>query len=256
MPTALSAPVTQRRCWDAQDALVTYWMDEHMQQDETLRDLVRTLLMALEIRDEYTRRHCQRVAYLCLQLARQMECGIDEQRIVLLGGLLHDIGKIGIDDHILQKPGPLTRQELQQIHMHPEMGCQILSDVKALSPVLPIILCHHEQWDGGGYPGSLRGRTIPRLARICAVADAVDAMTSDRCYQKALPRTQMEQILADGAGRQWDPSVVEAYFCCSRHAVKEPHADRCDLATSHDRLLAPNFSARNGASRHGASRQN
>jgi HD-GYP domain-containing protein (c-di-GMP phosphodiesterase class II) len=129
-----------------------------------------------------------------------------------MAGLVHDIGKIGIADSVLRKPGRLTEAEFEHIKLHPELGYKILKDIKQLSDVLPVVLHHHEQWDGRGYPHGLAGEQIPFLARICAVADAYDAMSSDRPYRKGMPEEKVVRIFKEGAGSQWDADVVNAFF--------------------------------------------
>jgi HD-GYP domain-containing protein (c-di-GMP phosphodiesterase class II) len=129
-----------------------------------------------------------------------------------LSGLLHDIGKIGIDDQVLRKPGKLTVTEYEHIKVHAEIGYRILKDLKQLDQVLPAVRHHHEAWNGSGYPRGLAGEQIPLYARIVAVADACDAMSSDRPYRKGIPEQKLDAILREGAGGQWDPRVIEAYF--------------------------------------------
>ena len=137
-----------------------------------------------------------------------------------MAGLLHDIGKIGITDSVLQKPGSLTTDEFQHIQQHPRLGFNILADIRQLSDVLPIVLHHHEQWNGKGYPAQLQGDEIPLLARITAVADAFDAMTSNRPYRDGMPLEKVEEILRNGSGSQWDPTVIDAYFS-AREDIKQ-----------------------------------
>ncbi len=129
-----------------------------------------------------------------------------------LSGLLHDIGKIGIDDNVLRKPDRLTPEEFEHIKTHTVIGHRILRDLKQLDQVLPVVLHHHEQWDGNGYPAGLAGEEIPLLARIVAVADSFDAMASDRPYRKGMSLEKLNSILISGAGQQWDARVVEAFF--------------------------------------------
>jgi HD-GYP domain-containing protein (c-di-GMP phosphodiesterase class II) len=145
-------------------------------------------------------------------LARRMGCSTEELDTIYLSGLLHDIGKIGIDDNVLRKPGALTEEELEHIKTHPELGFKILNGVKQLDKVLPIVLHHHEAWDGAGYPAGLKAEECPMLARFVAVADSIDAMSSDRPYRKGIPDEKLDKILRDGAGRQWDPQVINAVF--------------------------------------------
>jgi HD-GYP domain-containing protein (c-di-GMP phosphodiesterase class II) len=129
-----------------------------------------------------------------------------------MAGLLHDVGKIGIDDNVLRKAGHLTDVEFEHIKKHPELGYRILADLKPLADVLPAVLHHHEQWDGGGYPFGISGDAIPQIARILAVADAYDAMTSDRPYRRGMAEDKVQEIFRNGAGKFWDPEVVDAFF--------------------------------------------
>ena len=140
--------------------------------------------------------------------------GLDPEQLntLYMSGLLHDVGKIGIDDNVLRKPGKLTEAEYEHIKMHPTLGHKILKDIKQLDQVLPVVLHHHEQWDGGGYPYALEDEETPLLARITAVADAFDAMSSDRPYRQGMPDERLDDILREGAGTQWDPAVVDAFF--------------------------------------------
>jgi HD-GYP domain-containing protein (c-di-GMP phosphodiesterase class II) len=131
---------------------------------------------------------------------------------IYLAGLLHDVGKIGVSDAVLRKPGKLDVDEYEEIKTHAEKGWGILSDLEQLSYVLPGVLCHHETYDGRGYPDKLRGEEIPIDGRILAVADAYDAMTSDRPYRAGMPQEKAEEILRAGAGSQWDPRVVETFL--------------------------------------------
>ncbi len=128
------------------------------------------------------------------------------------GGLLHDIGKIGIPDVILLKPGPLTDEEWQIMRQHPEIGARIVANVPFLSDVIPIIRGHHERWDGSGYPQGLRGEQIPLLARIFAVADAFDALISDRPYRKGIFLKTALAYLKEHAGTLFDPEIVAAFI--------------------------------------------
>jgi HD-GYP domain-containing protein (c-di-GMP phosphodiesterase class II) len=127
---------------------------------------------------------------------------------------LHDIGKIGVDDRVLNKPGPLSREEFEQVKLHPQLGYDILKGVPQLEKILPIVLHHHEASDGSGYPARLAGEDTPLLARIAAVADAYDAMLSDRPYRSGLTGEALDAVFRDGAGKQWDARVVDAFFAC------------------------------------------
>jgi HD-GYP domain-containing protein (c-di-GMP phosphodiesterase class II) len=152
------------------------------------------------------------VARIAVCLAGEMRLGNDELEALYLGGLLHDIGKIGIDDRVLNKPGPLTFEEFEQVKLHPKFGYDLLQGVRPLEKVLPMVLYHHEAWDGTGYPQQLKGDETPRLARIMAVADACDAMSSDRPYRPGLAEDEVDELFREGAGRQWAPEVVAALF--------------------------------------------
>lgn len=126
--------------------------------------------------------------------------------------MLHDIGKIGVNDAILQKEGRLTSEELDEVKKHPEIGYNILCGLKSLRPLLPGVRSHHENYAGGGYPDGLAGEAIPLMARILAVADAYDAMRSDRPYRQGLPVEKIEEIFNNNHRGQWDPAIIAAYF--------------------------------------------
>jgi HD-GYP domain-containing protein (c-di-GMP phosphodiesterase class II) len=143
--------------------------------------------------------------------------------------LLHDIGKIGIDDSVLRKPGGLTDEEYEHIKGHVSIGHRILIDLKKMDDVLPVVLHHHESWDGSGYPGHLPSEAIPRSARIVAVADAFDAMSSDRPYRKGMADEKIDAIFREGAGKQWDPEVVAALFRARDDLRKIIRRERIDL---------------------------
>jgi HD-GYP domain-containing protein (c-di-GMP phosphodiesterase class II) len=139
-------------------------------------------------------------------------CSTEELNTIYLSGLLHDIGKIGIDDNVLRKPSALTPAEYEHIKTHPELGCRILEGVKQLDKVMPVVRHHHEAWNGTGYPAGLKAEETPFLARVVAVADSIDAMSSDRPYRKGMPDEKLDAILRDGSGKQWDPKIIEAAF--------------------------------------------
>jgi HD-GYP domain-containing protein (c-di-GMP phosphodiesterase class II) len=183
---------------------------------EMLFGLVRCLTSALDARDPYTWGHSERVARIAVRLATQLGQPESQRSELYLGGLLHDIGKIGVPDAVLRKPGKLTDEEFDQVKQHVLIGDAVLAHVRQLTHLRPVVRSHHEQYDGQGYPDGLRGDNIPLLARITAVADSCDAMMSDRPYRKGLPAERIEAILTEGAGRQWDPTVVEAFFACRR----------------------------------------
>lgn len=181
-------------------------------QTELLAGVVRALSSAIDAKDPYTRGHSDRVARVAVRLTKQLGHSLEFQQTVYLSGLLHDIGKIGIEDEVLRKPGRLTDAEYEHIKLHPEIGYKILVGLKKFDNVLPGVLHHHEAWDGRGYPHGLKGEEIPLMARIIAVADSFDAMGSDRPYRKGMPEEKLDAILREGAGSQWDADVIEAFF--------------------------------------------
>jgi HD-GYP domain-containing protein (c-di-GMP phosphodiesterase class II) len=172
--------------------------------------VVRALSSAIDAKDPYTCGHSERVARLARIVAQELGLAEDDRNRIYLSGLLHDVGKIGIRDSVLGKPGRLTPDELSHIQEHPRIGFEILSGVRQLKPVLAGVRNHHENYDGTGYPDGLSGEGIPLMARIVAVADAYDAMSSDRPYRKGMDRDQIERIFRQGAGKQWDERAVQA----------------------------------------------
>ncbi len=182
------------------------------EHDDLLLSFVRSLVSTLDAKDPYTRGHSERVALISRRLGVQLGLPHDDLRDIYLAGLLHDIGKIGVDDQILRKTGPLTREEFEVVKRHPVIGYNILAGLKNLKAVLPGVRHHHEAYSGRGYPDGLKGESIPMMARIIAVADSYDAMTSDRPYRKGLTVARLEEIFKEGGAIQWDPNVVAAYF--------------------------------------------
>lgn len=182
------------------------------EHDELLIDFVRSLVSTLDAKDPYTRGHSERVALIARRLSDELGLSADEQNDIYLSSLLHDIGKVGVDDRILRKPDQLTPEEFEQVQRHPDIGYQILKPLKRLQQILPGVRSHHEAVNGRGYPQGLKGDEIPLMARILAVADSYDAMSSDRPYRRGMPLDRVEEIFRRGAGEQWDRRVVEAYF--------------------------------------------
>ena len=172
---------------------------------------IRALAAALDARDPYTAGHSERVSQISVVIARQLHLPESEVAIIRLGALLHDIGKIGLADEILQKPTPLSPDEFEQIKRHPALGARILRQVSFLEPHLPIVELHHERPDGHGYPFGLRGDEVPLAARIVHVADAYDAMTSARAYRPARPLGAAVAELRLYSGTQFDPDCVKAF---------------------------------------------
>ncbi len=170
------------------------------------------LVAAVDNKDRYTRRHSEDVLTYSLQIARALGLSDSAQHDIEVAALLHDVGKIGVPDHILRKPGRLTAEEFEAVMQHPMMGAVIVGAVPGFEETLDAIRHHHERWDGGGYPFGLRGEEIPFTARLLAVADAFSAMTTDRPYRKGLSVESARHILAEGAGSQWDPACIAAFL--------------------------------------------
>ena len=168
-------------------------------------ETIEALTSALEARDPYTRAHTGRIRDLATAIALALRVPRPVRDAVHFGALLHDVGKIGISDSILQKPGPLSETEWKIMRRHPEIGVRMLRGIDFLAPALDVVMYHHERWDGGGYPAGLRGDAIPLAARIVAVCDAFDAMTTDRPYREALSIDRALDELAAVAGTQLDP---------------------------------------------------
>ena len=166
---------------------------------------------ALEVRDLYTRRHSTRVARLAQMIAEEMRCTEEELDMINVAGSLHDIGKIGIRDDILLKPGRLTEDEYEKIKEHPAIGADIISKLGLWDREAKIIRHHHERFDGTGYPDGLKGKQIPKLARILSVADCYDAMASDRAYRKKMEKDVILGIIDENSGTQFDPKVVAVF---------------------------------------------
>jgi putative nucleotidyltransferase with HDIG domain len=167
---------------------------------------------ALDLRDKDTHGHALRVAEMTLNLAIEMGIGPEQLSVFRQGALLHDIGKMGVPDNILLKPGPLTEAEWEIMRQHPAYAYQLLSPISYLRPALEIPYCHHEKWDGTGYPRGLIGLGIPLPARIFAVIDVWDALSSNRPYREAWPDKKVQEYLQSQAGISFDPQVVDAFI--------------------------------------------
>ena len=176
--------------------------------DETLE----ALGAALDLRDSETEGHSRRVSLYCFEMAQKMGCPNEQLRQIARGSYLHDIGKIGIPDSILLKPGKLTAEETSVMRTHARIGYDLVCRIAFLAPAAEIVLTHQERYDGTGYPQGLVGDEIPLGARIFAVADTLDAMTSDRSYRLALPFSEARAEIAREAGRQFDPEVVKIFL--------------------------------------------
>lgn len=203
---ASSRDITERK--QSQEALQIAHADLQEAYDRTIEGWVK----ALDLRDRETEGHTQRVTEITVKLARKLNCTEDELVHIRRGALLHDMGKMGIPDEILQKPGPLTDDEWVVMRRHPQYAYQMLSPIKYLSQALVIPYYHHERWDGSGYPHKLKGKDIPLHARFFAVVDVWDALQSDRPYRKGLPSKEIVEYLQKEAGRLFDPEIVEIFI--------------------------------------------
>jgi response regulator RpfG family c-di-GMP phosphodiesterase len=179
---------------------------------EINRDILFSLASAVEAKDTYTRGHSERVGAYGVKLGRALSLTTGEIELLRMAGVLHDIGKIGVPDHILNKPAGLSPDETKVMRQHPGVGRTILSKVASLEGILPIVTHHHEHVNGQGYPDGLAGTDIPFLARALSVVDSFEAMTSDRAYHPARNQDQAVRLLADGAGTQWDAEVVAVWL--------------------------------------------
>lgn len=176
-------------------------------------ELANSLAGAIDAKDPYTKGHSTSVSRYSEALARAINLPEDEVQRIKLGALLHDVGKIGIPENVLKKPGKLDGEEWEIMKQHPVIGAEkVLKPNEALRDLIPIVKYHHEHIDGSGYPERLKGDEIPLAARIVAVADTYHALISDRPYRKGMSVEKACEILKDGAGKQWDPDLVRQFI--------------------------------------------
>jgi putative nucleotidyltransferase with HDIG domain len=203
--------------------------NHHLKQmDRLYLSTVETLAMAIDAKDDVTHSHVRRVQAYAIGLARAL--GIADEptiKAIEAAALLHDTGKLGVPEHILNKPGGLTAPEFEQMKRHVDIGADILALVDFPYPVVPIVRCHHENWDGTGYPRGVTGENIPIGARILSVVDCFDALTSDRPYRRALTDTAAIEILLERRGRMYDPRVVDTFIQVYR-TIEVSHADKTE----------------------------
>ena len=181
------------------------------QRLESVQSILAALANAVEAKDPSTQHHCNRMAALALGLARSSGIGADALEAVGYGAVLHDVGKIGVPEHVLLKPGPLDEEDWAHMREHPGIGATIVEPLQLGKLVAPIVRSHHERWDGGGYPDGLRGDQIPVGARIVAVVDAYDAITQERPYRKARSSDDAREEIIAGAGSQFDSELARAF---------------------------------------------
>jgi len=198
----------------------------------TLRELrelslqtVRALVRAVEMRDRYTAGHSARVSRYAVALARSLGLDPADVENVRVAALLHDVGKVGISDLLLNKPGPLSPAERARIEEHPALGCQIVGGVQSLATSVPLIMRHQERYDGQGYPGQLAGEQIPYGARILAIADSFEAITADRAYRRGRSVAEALAILGAGSGQQWDALLVARWRQIIDRVLKPPESE-------------------------------
>ncbi|HET7483156.1 MAG TPA: HD domain-containing phosphohydrolase [Actinomycetota bacterium] len=214
---------------DATGVLLESYIDALTEKRNRDVAMIKALAGAVEIRDSGTGQHLHRVTTLARACLAQIDPDLASNEEIGFGFLLHDVGKIGIPDAILNKPGPLTADEWKVMRRHPQLGLDIVGPVGLSSAATDIILCHHERWDGTGYPHKLVGEEIPLAARVFAVADSYDAMTSDRPYRLAMTPGDARQIIKSQAGRLFDPDMVDALLCVTTGAEAPRPAAVIDL---------------------------
>jgi putative nucleotidyltransferase with HDIG domain len=206
-------------------------------QRDLFLDTITVLAQAVELKDEYTGGHTHRVSTYSLLLAEHLQMPPSDLELVRIGTPLHDIGKIGIDDAILRKPDRLTPEEFEAMKLHTVKGAEIVATVPDLRPIIPIVRSHHERWDGRGYPDGLGGEAISPLARVVALADAFDAMTSDRPYRKGMAAAVAFAEIENQAGRQFDPMFAAAFLAIRESILGEMQAKAEQQPTRRTRLV-------------------
>jgi HD-GYP domain-containing protein (c-di-GMP phosphodiesterase class II) len=194
------------------EALVRKLKQALRQNQELFLETIRTLAAAIDAKDPYTRGHSERVSSYSMAISRHLSLNQEEVFRVHIAAILHDVGKLGIRESILNKPGGLSDEEFEVMRQHPSIGAQIMSPIRMLKDIIPGIRNHHETWDGNGYPDNLTGEEIPMVARIIGVADTFDAMTTTRPYQQAMTLDYVLQKMQSMSGSRFDPVVVEAFI--------------------------------------------
>ena len=186
--------------------------ETYAELEKAYMESIETLRYTVEAKDSYTRGHSDRVSAYSVLIGEKLGLSKDDIKTLKIGGLFHDIGKIGVPDSILLKDSRLTDDEYSEIKNHPSIGAHILSNATIFKDVIPIVKHHHERYDGNGYPGKLKGEDIPYLARIAAVADAFDAMTSRRTYRDSLPLDVVKNEIEKNKGTQFDPQIADVFL--------------------------------------------
>jgi putative nucleotidyltransferase with HDIG domain len=194
------------------EALVRKLKQALRQNQELFLETIRTLAAAIDAKDPYTRGHSERVSSYSMAISRHLGLNQEEVFRVHIAAILHDVGKLGVRESILNKPGGLSDEEFEVMRQHPSIGAQIMSPIRMLKDIIPGIRNHHETWDGTGYPDHLSAEEIPMVARIIGVADTFDAMTTTRPYQQAMTLDYVLQKMQSMSGSRFDPVVVEAFI--------------------------------------------
>jgi HD-GYP domain-containing protein (c-di-GMP phosphodiesterase class II) len=220
--------------------------DRSNQLKTSYDSIVAVLCAALDLRDNVTLGHAKRVSEIASVLAYQMGLRKEQLRQIESAAILHDIGKIGVADAVLSKAGPLNEEEWLEMKRHPELGFQVLSGIDFLADAAEVVYAHHERFDGSGYPRGLKGDDIPLGARVFAVVDAYEAMTSHRPYRKALPHYKAVEEIKRNAGTQFDPEIVRAFMDAERRGLlhegaedPDAHPGVADLVEHATRTLTP-----------------
>jgi HD-GYP domain-containing protein (c-di-GMP phosphodiesterase class II) len=194
------------------EALVRRLKKALRQNQELFLETIRTLAAAIDAKDRYTRGHSERVSSYSMAISKHLGLSQEEVFRVHIAAILHDVGKLGIKDGILNKPGGLSDEEFEVMRKHPAIGAQIMSPIRMLKDIIPGIRNHHETWDGNGYPDGLEGEQIPMVARIIGIADTFDAMTTTRPYQQAMTLEYVLSKMKAMSGSRFDPMVIDAFM--------------------------------------------
>lgn len=184
--------------------------------EDACTQIVRTLATVVDAKDATTGGHIERATAYAMALTRGAAPSLADDPVIRYGFLLHDIGKVGVPEAVLTKPGPLTESEELLMRAHPAIGRRLLAPMAFLKDAIPVVECHHERWDGLGYPFGFKGLEIPLAARIFSIADAFDAMTHDRPYRPSMPRSDAIAEILRTSGRQFDPTLAEAFAALER----------------------------------------
>ncbi len=202
-----------KKAWELKEFRNAYFSLTHVLTQEQVFDFMSSLAEAIDAKSPYTRDHSERVAALSRRIAREMKLPDKDVNIIYAGALLHDLGKVGIPDAILDLDKPLNEEQKRMVQEHPIKGEKILSPIPSMYPILPIVRSHHENWDGSGYPDRLKGEEIHLYARIVKVADSYDAVTSFRPYRKTnLTNEQALEMLAKRKGTEFDPAILDLFL--------------------------------------------